>query len=308
MEILHSGLGLTKHLELISERWSRGTRYPLERALRLWLSLYQCGKFQPSMGQEAIYSTHDHRRHLPADSERDLQAYDDLLMAIQARCPDSTLGEPGLVDSKVLDEFHVSGFLRDFLLRARRPSFQFIAPGLHIPTSEWIQEMLCQARVQGRLLTPPDPASNYESEPLPLFPGPKVTTCSKYFELYDKEQLIDNISGLYSWPDYFSGDAVNLVLPVPIGKNGWLRPGTEYPGNDPDPQNNLLYQYGPCPFLPWHSPSLSVILRNWKRLIETGEWQVGSDGVEGGIEMWEQADTEEHYRSYSIGICIDDDA
>jgi hypothetical protein len=104
---------------------------------------------------------------LPADLQRDLQAYHELLSTIQAHCPDSSLSdEPGLIDGKVLDEFYVSGFLRDFLLQARRPSFQFIAPGLRIPTSEWIREMLCQAREQGRLMRPADPASNHESEPL----------------------------------------------------------------------------------------------------------------------------------------------
>lgn len=127
--------------------------------------------------------------------------------------------------------------------------------------------------------------------------------------------MVNDISGLYSWAGYLSGDAVRLVLPYPIGENGWVREGNDDQPTDeiredgvPDyrVQNDALYQYGECPFFPDHLPTLSVILNNWKRLIEEGKWQVGPDGVEGRIETFKDADTEELCASYRIGVCLDD--
>lgn len=291
-------------------------RYPLDRALRLWLSLYKAGKFQPN-GPHDIYHGETHRRYVDSDLKRDLKAYNELLAAIQTRCPGSTINdEPGLVDAETLDEMNVFGFNRDFYLHARRPSFTYIAPGLEVPSSEWIRQMLAQARADGRLQQHANSNNNYDSEPLPLFPGPKVTLYSSDFN--DKEHrsgVVNDTSGLYGWPDYLSGDAVRLVLPSPIGANGWVREGNdEFTTEEhraegvPDGrvQNDALYQYGWCPFLPRHLPTFSVILNNWKRLIEDGVWKVGPDGVEGGIETWKQADTEEHCLSYRIGVCLDD--
>lgn len=67
-----------------------------------------------------------------------------------------------------MDEFPVSGFLQDFFLQDRRPSFTYIAPGIRVPSSEWIRQMLSQARQQGRLQEPMDPESNYDTEELCL--------------------------------------------------------------------------------------------------------------------------------------------
>lgn len=286
-------------------------RYPLDRALRLWLSFYRAGKFQPSY-QDDIYSPAAHRRYIPSDLDRDLKAYHELLSVIQSRCPGSTISDaPGLVDTVTLEEFpNLTGFLPDFLQRARRPSFIYIAPGLRVPSSEWIRQMLPRAHIEGY-----DPGNNYDSEPLPLFPGPKITLYSSWFKINQKSRVVNNVSGLYSWPDYLSMDAVRLILPSPIGENGWVREGNEEETSEESrakgvpterAQTDALYQYGWCPFLPCHLPTLSVILSNWKKLIEDGEWQVGPDGVEGGIEKFMEADTEEHCLSYRIGVCLDD--
>jgi hypothetical protein len=70
--------------------------------------------------------------------------------------------------------------------------------------------------------------------------------------------------------------------------------------------NDSLYQYGWCPYLPNHLPHLSVILDNWRDLIERGEWSVGPNGVEGGIEVFQEADTEEHGQYYRLKACFDD--
>lgn len=40
--------------------------------------------------------------------------------------------------------------------------------------------------------------------------------------------------------------------------------------------------------------------------VEGGEWSVGADGVEGGIEVFRDADTEEHAINYRLTACFDD--
>lgn len=70
--------------------------------------------------------------------------------------------------------------------------------------------------------------------------------------------------------------------------------------------NDSLYQYGWCLFLLSHGLYLSMILDNWRQLVESGEWSVGSDGVEGGIEVFRDADTEEYAISYCLTACFDD--
>lgn len=306
-------------------------RYPLERALQLWLSLYKSGKFRPSVGQEGIYESASYRRYIPGDLDRDLQSYHDLLAAIQARSPGSTISdEPGLVDEETLDQFRISGFLRDFLLKARRPSFNNVAPGLHLLSSEWLRKILSEdrgserymhVRHESRVLQDDEPwqpdwmqrASNYAGEPLPLFAGPPVQSHSEAFEREHKQYLLKEISGLYSWPDVILEDAVRLVLPSPIGAHGWVREGNEDSVTDSDrhavPEslvnNDSLYQHGWCPFLPRHLPPLSVVLNNWRHLVEEGKWSVGADGVEGGIDIFQDADTEKHGLSYRIAPCLD---
>ncbi|KUL81902.1 hypothetical protein ZTR_09535 [Talaromyces verruculosus] len=314
--------------------WMR-TWYPLQTALQLWLNLYESGKFQPSVGLEAISDTAYHRRYIAADLTRDLEAYHNLLVAIQDRSPGSTASisdEPGLVDEETLDRFRISGFLRDFLLNAHRPSFMYIAPGLQIPSATWLQETLDAdrgserynfVRRDGKVLRDDEPwepdwmqrrsSSNWVGEPLPLFPGPKIESVSAAFEREDVKFLVNKISGLYSWPDLISQDAVRLILPNPIGDNGWVRDGNPDAITDADTDdvpeslvnNDSLYQYGWCPFLPSHGPHLSTILDNWRQLVESGEWLVGSDGVEGGIEVFRDADTEEHAISYRLTACFD---
>ncbi|KAL1963093.1 hypothetical protein VTN77DRAFT_8739 [Rasamsonia byssochlamydoides] len=288
--------------------------YPLQQALQLWLSLYQSGKFQPSIGQEAIYDPAYHSRYIPTDLDRDLQAYHALLAAIQTRIPNSSIsGEPGLVDEATLDGFRISGFLRDFLLQARRPSFEYVAPGLRLPTTAWLQEILSRDHGSERYTTVRDEGLVLQDDDERWHPNWMQEESSNHI---GERYLVEKTSGLYSWPDAISEDAVRLVLPYPIGANGWVRDGNpdavtdENRDNVPDDlvNNDALYQHGWCPFLPRHGPRLSTVLNNWRRLVEEGKWSVGPNGVEGGIDVFRQADTEEHGRSYRIGVCFDEHA
>lgn len=105
---------------------------------------------------------------------------------------------------------------------------------------------------------------------------------------------------------------MRLILPNPIGENGWVRDGNpdEIIDTEDVPEslvnNDSLYQHGWCPSLPSHGPHLLIILNNWRQLAKSGEWSVVSDGVEGGIEVFRDTDTEEHAISYRPIACFDD--
>lgn len=99
-------------------------------------------------------------------------------------------------------------------------------------------------------------------------------------------EVVNNTTELYIWPNYLSGDAVRLILLS--HRLEWIGAGRE------------------CPFLPDYLPTLSVILKNWKRLIKEGRWRVGPDGMEGGIDAFKEADDKENCLSYCIGVCLDD--
>jgi hypothetical protein len=164
----------------------------------------------------------------------------------------------------------------------------------------------------------PNAGGRYIGEPLPLFWGPSVTTWpdNQHSIVTEARQyLVNSISGLYVWPDDVSNDSARFILPYPIGQNGYVVSGNPTV-QDPDIQNrasileiqnDVLYQHGRCPFLPDHNPRLFTILDNWTKLVESGYWTVGPEGVEGGIDHFKRADTASDAWRYRIGVCFDED-
>jgi hypothetical protein len=308
--------------------------FPLERALRLWLGQYEVGRFQSSSYDSSI-SRDANMRYVPSDLTINLKAYDNLLTAIQARSPHSAVGEPGLIGEEILDRFHIHGFMRDFLLQARRPSFTFIAPGIRIPTPAWLDELLTgdrgserynRVRDEDNLLPKDEDADvnrdDYIGEPLPLFIGPQISSRSNAFEngsgpSYTQgrgKYVVGDTSGLYIWPEVpLSEDYVVFVMPYPVNTRGYIEYGNpgwnheEYRQRIPERiiTNDALYQHGQCPFGLSHSPKLFTILDNWTEMVRSGKWEVGEDGVQGGIDVFRDADTPEHADDYRLGACFD---
>lgn len=58
--------------------------------------------------------------------------------------------------------------------------------------------------------------------------------------------------------------------------------------------------------MPEHLARLPTILSCWTRAVTSGEWVVGPDGVEGGVELWKQADTPEFYNACRLDACFDE--
>ncbi|KAF8848539.1 hypothetical protein BDZ45DRAFT_605776, partial [Acephala macrosclerotiorum] len=47
------------------------------------------------------------------------------------------------------------------------------------------------------------------------------------------------------------------------------------------------------PFILKHEVELFRVLKHWVQMVESGSWEVGAEGVSGGIEKWKEADESE---------------
>ncbi|KAB8226930.1 uncharacterized protein BDW43DRAFT_317305 [Aspergillus alliaceus] len=99
-----------------------------------------------------------------------------------------------------------------------------------------------------------------------------------------------------------------LLLPFSIGEYGWactsdnqqmgVAPWDDVP--ESKGTHDDLYQPRYNGFMGLRDVQLHKVLRNWASNIEDGHWEVGKDGVIGGIERFEEADTEEYWEKYWV--------
>ncbi|KAL4734759.1 hypothetical protein BDV11DRAFT_174478 [Aspergillus similis] len=111
-------------------------------------------------------------------------------------------------------------------------------------------------------------------------------------------------------PRYWNSGC-KLLLHFGIGANGWVRQSNgqlfgvfinqQDLNQKPGDRNTLLYQSGrPDGFTFRHYGQIHKVLENWAERVEKGDREVNGDGVAGGIEMFREADTKEHWRKYWI--------
>ena len=228
--------------------------------------------------------------------EDTLTAYQNLVQAIAKRLPAGTANgcfenESLAMPSELPSDMF--GFPRAFLTRAKRPRFKYIAPGLTVY----------------------DPSS--PTSPLPTKgPDSQVYQTSNrdinnYFEVYhcpvalfpaeatNEEVSESNVRpGLWILPGLEWADEVTLVLPYKVQD-----PRKEHGERYSRPSTIQLFQHVECPFYAPHRTFLATMLRRWTELVESGIWKVNSDGVEGGIEFYRQADEEEKRNWFEMGVC-----
>lgn len=279
--------------------------YPLEPALRFWLAQYENGKFSlPMPISDGGMGNHGQESYTPHDLELNLAAYYNLVTAIAARIPDSTIGAPGLISAEMLDRFHIHGFRRDFLLQARKPSFEFKAPGIRIPISTWLEDLLeadhgskryLRVRDDNHGLVPNDDDTEnaaFDGDPFPLFPGPLISSTTPGFEHVDGDIrggkfIVGSTSRLYLWPERsISADHARFIMLYPVNQNGFMdkgnpgyRPGKEEEVPEWMVRDDRLYEHGYCPFGLPHPPRLFGILENWSDMVRSGKWEVDEKGV-----------------------------
>ncbi|KAL4885694.1 hypothetical protein BJY04DRAFT_214483 [Aspergillus karnatakaensis] len=111
-------------------------------------------------------------------------------------------------------------------------------------------------------------------------------------------------NGYYHFTNEF-----RLELPFRIGARGFTRQSTGEPfGVHPEDteafpkgSRGSLYQAGLSnDFTDYHRVQIHRDLESWAGMVERGDWEVGGDGVLGGIEKFMEADTEQHWKKYTV--------
>ncbi|KAH0359670.1 hypothetical protein KCU65_g9837, partial [Aureobasidium melanogenum] len=206
--------------------------------------------------------------------------------------------EYGLANEEMLES---AGITEDFpklvLLRARKPRFNFIAPGLRLLTSEEIVEqpfksmMARKADLQVR-----------KKMPVLLVRGDGSCRASQWFP-HPYKEATDVPTGLYleGWTQDdltpFT-DATRLLLSFTIGgEDTWASTSN---GIAIDGTHDDLYQIGVNPFASYHGVSLLAILENFYAHICQGHWSVDENGVSGTINTFREAESEEHCDKYFV--------
>jgi hypothetical protein len=263
-----------------------------------------------------------------------IKAWDGLLSAIRSRLPDvASLGEPGrsLYNTQAIELCDIRGlFLKKFLQRATLPNFKFIAPGLRISS---------EAELSVQPFSNSD-VSDFRPHPnVPFYIGSKTRYYPFLFLRADKsirsvgpsnaglqglkpeEHRLNGFpwqlawefeTGLYLLPSKHMErpDGCRLLLPFPMTPTKWIKFGS---GDLLEPMACFDGLYQPqAPHRTHYAIvaesqdevewclRLELLLNNWTSMIEDGHWEVGAEGVLGGIEKFKEADSEEQCELYFI--------
>ncbi|KAK8092284.1 uncharacterized protein PG998_015116 [Apiospora kogelbergensis] len=314
--------------------------HPLEVVLGQWLDMIEMGKVQTvAEGVSTRLESHDpwtevgySKRQL----EETLEVWEQLLHAIEARIPGHMSSEKieTLIDDSMvyLEEAGVlPGFVPEFLTKARRPAFRRIAPGISLPDVESITRHQPFRHVE---LEFPYVRPEHSGKPTVQFPvllfasseglaysAPRATGYYGFDRTAPFPMPWDQVrsypAGLYfTMTDQLGPgfeDGVKLVLPFGVGGRGWARTadGAKFGENlddtyhsdaeiDGQDRYDSLFQLGYNPFVPRHEVRLVQVLRAWVKLVKSGEWKIGPDGVLDGMDKWRDADTRWHWKKYVV--------
>jgi hypothetical protein len=302
--------------------------FPLEVTLSAWLDMIRVGKIQAvddsvqgleKNGPWVCHHWNDFMVQETAD------AFNALVESIETRMRNQGLSVPEiskpLLPDSVMDALGIPpGFARSFVAKTRRPAFTYIAPGLSVPTKESFAQ---QPFYRGD-----DPHQEDDSDAASLAIKPILIFASmKSFQLAPRDEQEDHpfqppYNKLFSVPAglYFLEsergrihgfeDAVKLILPFGVGGNGFARTsdglqiGDRRISEEPSCSNRYtdLYQQGWNPFIEMHQVRLVKVLESWEGMVEKGDWKIGARGVDGTVEDFKEADTEEGWSKFVIPI------
>lgn len=251
--------------------------------------------------------------------EETVEMFNRLVRAIEDRMPQKPIDHGdnvtvGLVDEEDLDPMNIpDGFAYQFLLRAQRPRFQMIAPGLEVQQSpKFIKQPFWSHRpneIQAvppillfRAVHPPGTEGEYKG----------LTGDDDHAFWYPFKATEDYAAGLYlsNCDENLPEDLCCMVLPFGIGANGYARKsdgvlfGEDYEDGRAEARDVFteLYAMGHDPFGLMRAHSLQEILKHWLGIVERGDWQVDENGVAGGMDKWREADTEERWDKYVLPL------
>ncbi|KAF2635500.1 hypothetical protein P280DRAFT_411396 [Massarina eburnea CBS 473.64] len=301
--------------------------YPLDTVLEAWLDMIKKEKVKATKPHEMDLERFEPWvlvRYTDSGLNETINTFNSLVEAIESRIPGFDIHAKdisyGLVDQTTLDAANImDGFGRQFLLRARRPRFLYIAPGLqtissstfsHNPFLAVFNNLPISDKPQGR--TPEDipPLLLFFSTQSYTVADPNRADRGPFYWPYQNMHIYP--AGLYL-PQHTFGlhrfdDECTLVLPFGIGGNGYARTsdGALFGENKNEelPRakdvHTSLYQPGHRPFGEMHGVVLRVVLESWLGMVERGDWKIGKEGVQGGMKTWKDADRSKTWERYSI--------
>ncbi|EFQ96936.1 hypothetical protein MGYG_08861 [Nannizzia gypsea CBS 118893] len=266
-----------------------------------------------------------------------VQAFDQLTAAIEARMPASALlavddtadGETRpLFTNAELDTAMVPKvcFARSLLTRVRTPRFTIIAPGLEVPHDA------AQFAARQPFTTIPhgnsgdvyvdidgnghgDDESNELIPPVLIFAASEKQTVNLYREFYTPFHPYIDIksaptpAGLYSESlkvseGQVAGEGFRLILPFPLREHhAFPERGARTSAGSFVESGSVseLFQHGFFSFGgDGRAQRIERLFDRWRELVETGVWTVGEHGVEGSIEKFKDADTDDGWVHYWI--------
>jgi hypothetical protein len=252
------------------------------------------------------------------DLQESLKAVDALISAIEERMPvrpAQTGFEIGFIDTndpEISTMFPPGTFARRFLEQARRPRFTYFAPGLQIATTQPFASVsvVNENTLRPVLLLQSSALASRNTFRTPW--GESYSTSAFHGDFRDIEQYP---SGLYLTDIRPHGDSpfedgCKLILPYPIGENGWARTSDGAVFGEanmssgevavPSPTSTELFQLGYNHFIKGHDVQLKDVLWRWVELVESGKWEVDENGVKDNIEKWREADTEDCWQEYQL--------
>ncbi|KAI1401066.1 hypothetical protein F4819DRAFT_342276 [Hypoxylon fuscum] len=305
--------------------------HPLETVLSNWIELIRLGKVTASpRDMPALFASEkiglwEWRPYSEAQVAACVRAWDRLCEAIEARIlplllptsatTDAVEPEP-LVAPYALDAASVPKpcFARAFLSRARRPQFRCIAPGLLLPSADAPEFAASQSFT--RL-----PRDAQAIPPVCFFPaargelkadltGLSNPFCNNFRAMSADSPVPTQVpAGVYSESverNVFDNaeEGFRLLLPYGLeGDRGAASAGAQESDGSFVQRGAVaeLFQHGYKPFGgDYYRPQrLERLLDHWCKLVDQGIWSVGSQGVEGTIDTFREADTT-HWRDYVI--------
>lgn len=245
---------------------------PLEDVLRSALARWDSGKYfwDAAQGSARV------RSWTQTDLSEALAAWERLLSGIEARLPESEdvpkRLEPLELSQETMSSFRISRFVRQFLSRAPRPGFAFVAPGVTAFSTQALQEAYSSEDPTAiRRSTPlgqEDPDDpEWASLVLPVgVPVDQHTSRSANTDIQSFDRpwglgkfTVGRQAGLYVIPETTDSDVVHLITSSGLSTAGDFS--------------------GRCPWAESRPPRLAEILSHWASLVESGRWAVAADGV-----------------------------
>ncbi|KAK5696634.1 hypothetical protein LTR97_007938 [Elasticomyces elasticus] len=196
-----------------------------------------------------------------------------------------------------------NGFAQEFLCRAQRPRFQYIAPGLRAPSAS-------EFATQPFIDTNGDDGNEDEVPPILLFRGNAVVSARElsWLGFPAQQSAVDCPNGLYlngcgRSTQYPQEDGCSLILPFGFEAAAWkdalwAKKGDYSPANKCDD----LLQADVNPYNDIHPVQLQAFLENVYTNVESGYWVVDEHGVAGGLDKYREADTEHGWSKYYVQL------